>query len=113
MIILNLIGAYTADQYFDVSFWLSDKGYRSIEQYYKLANTTTLFGWSEFWILNINRSYCIIKLTMNSIRLYIIDMKDSPVDKDRIIFYLETGKQLPQNMSVYDTPEYFSTSLSR
>ena len=73
----------------------------------------TIFGWTDIWILNLQRRYCIIKVNMVRVRLYIVDFGDEPVDKDRIIYYLETGKQLPQDILVYDIPEYYLTSLNR
>ncbi|MBG9989486.1 hypothetical protein HZY88_11070 [Aerococcaceae bacterium DSM 111176] len=110
---MKLIGAYSADQYFDVSFWLVNKGYRVKDHYYKLAFTATLFGWTEIWILNLQSRYCIIKVNLVPVRVYIVDLGDEPADKDRIIYFLETGKSLPLDVNIYDTPEYLETSLCR
>lgn len=50
---------------------------------------------------------------MVPVRVYIVDLGDEPPDKDRIIYYLETGKSLPLDVNIYDTPEYLETSLCR
>lgn len=110
---MELISTLKADQYFDVSIWLANKGYRVTEDYYQITYATCRFGWYDLWYLNVHQGYAIIKLYVFPVTIYVVDLEGERPDNSRIIYYMETGKKLNLDANVYETEDFFSTSLSR
>lgn len=110
---MKLMRVFEVEQFFDVSVWLDKKGYRHIGDYYMLSNSRCRFGWYELWILTTQSGFGIIKLHTNPVKLYVVDIQGEPIDKDRIVYYMETGKSLSLDTNIYETWEYRYTSLMR
>lgn len=91
---MKLIRTLKSYQSFDVSIWLTNKGYRLQEDYYLIGKNEFIpQGRCEMWALNIHKGYAIIKINQDPFDVYILDMEGDHANHIEISYYMETGKQ--------------------
>lgn len=94
LIQIKLIKKLASDHLFDVSIWLSSRGYTLYDDYYKLKTNTNIMGTlCDIWLLNVRTGYAIIVQINTPHTILVVDLEDTRGVMNDIVYYLETGDQ--------------------
>lgn len=91
---MKLIKTLICDSSFDVSIWLTNKGYTLYDDYYELGLNENIGGyWSEIWLLKLDINYAIVKQIQDPFNIFVVELENELIEKEDIICYIATGEQ--------------------